>query len=114
MIPALTLFGALLGAGFAVTYVWRFLGVVAVKRIDPEGDVLLWVRAVATALVAALVMRISFAPAGVLAETTTPSRAAALAAGLGAYYLLGRRVEWGVAVTIATLALAEVAVRPFF
>ncbi len=113
MIPALTLFGALLGAGFAVTYVWRFLGVVAVKRIDPEGDVLLWVRAVATALVAALVMRISFAPAGVLAETTTPSRAAALAAGLGAYYLLGR-VEWGVAVTIATLAFAEVAVRPFF
>lgn len=110
MIATLTLFGALLGAGFAATYVWRFLGVVAVKRIDPEGDLLLWVRAVAGALVAALVMRISFAPAGVLAETATLSRAGALVAGLGAYYLLGR-VEWGVAVTVATLAFAELGLR---
>lgn len=113
MIAAVTLFGALLGAGFAVTYVWRFLGVLAVKRIEPESDVLLWVRAVATALVAALVMRISFSPAGVLAETATLSRAAALLAGLAAYYLFGR-VESGVAATVVALAFAEIALRPLF
>jgi branched-subunit amino acid transport protein len=110
---ALATFGVLFAAGFAVTYVWRFLGVLAVKRIEPEGNLLLWVRAVATALVAALVVRISFDPAGVLAETATLSRVAALAAGLAAYYLLGR-VEWGVAAAVATLAGAEIVLRPLF
>lgn len=113
MSEALATLGLMLAAGFAVTYVWRFLGVLAVKRIEPEGDLLLWVRAVATALVAALVMRISFSPAGVLAETATPSRAAALAAALVAYYLV-RRVEWGVAAAVATLAGAEIVLRPLF
>lgn len=113
MISALTLLGALLGAGFAVTYVWRFLGVLAVKRIKPDGDLLLWVRAVATALIAALVMRISFSPAGVLADTAMLSRAAALAMGLGAYYLF-RRVELGVAAAVVTLACTEIVLRSAF
>lgn len=108
---ALTLFGALLGAGFAVTYVWRFLGVQAVKRIEPEGDLLLWVRAVATALVAALVMRITFSPAGILAETATLSRATAMAMGLAAYYVF-RRVEMGVAAAVISLAVVEILFKP--
>lgn len=111
MTAGLPLYATLVVAGFAVTYVWRFLGVVAVKRIDPESDLLLWVRAVATALVAALVIRISFWPAGALAETASVNRAAALSAGLAAYYILGRRVEWGVAVAVLTLAMAETMVR---
>ena len=111
MISALSIIGALLGAGFAATYVWRFLGVLAVKRIEPEGNLLLWVRAVATALVAALVMRISFSPAGVLGETAVLSRAAALALGLAAYWLF-RRVEVGVAAAVITLACAEILLKP--
>ena len=111
MTSAVAMLGALLGAGFAVTYVWRFLGVLAVKRIDPEGDLLLWVRAVATALVAALVMRISFSPAGVLADTAVLSRGAALTIAL-AVYLLFRRIELGVAAAVAGLALAELVLRP--
>lgn len=111
MTSALALLGTLLGAGFAVTYVWRFLGVLAVKRIEPEGDVLLWVRAVATALVAALVMRITFSPVGILAETASLSRAAALGVGLAAYYLF-RRVEFGVAAAVVTLAIAEIVLKP--
>lgn len=110
---ALTMLSALLGAGFAVTYVWRFLGVLAVKRIEPEGDLLLWVRAVATALVAALVMRITFSPAGVLAETAMLSRAAALAIALAAYYLF-RRVELGVAAAVVSLVAAEFLLKPQF
>lgn len=102
---------ALAAGGFAVTYVWRLLGVVAVKNIDPEGTLLLWVRAVATALVAALVMRITFSPAGALADTAVASRAAGLAAGVGAYYLL-RRAEWGVAAAVATLAVLEAVLAP--
>lgn len=106
------LYGALLLAGFGATYAWRFLGVMAVKRIDPESEMLLWVRAVATALVAALVMRISFSPAGVLAETAVMSRAAGLAAGVAVFLLLGRRVERGVAAAVMTFALVEIVFMP--
>lgn len=113
MIPAVTMLGALLGAGFAVTYVWRALGVVAVKQIEPDGKLLLWVRAVATALVSALVMRITFSPAGLLAETASLSRAAALVTGLAAYYLF-RRVELGVAAAVVALAGVEIVLRPLF
>ena len=112
MNPGLELYVALFVAGFAATYAWRFLGVVAVKRIDPESEALLWVRAVATALVAALVMRISFSPAGVLAETAVTSRAGGLAAGVAAFLLLGRRVERGVAAAVVTFALIEIVGRP--
>lgn len=113
MTGTLAMFGALLGAGFAVTYVWRFLGVLAVRRIEPEGDLLLWVRAVATALVAALVMRITFSPAGVLADTAMLSRAAALAMALAGYYLF-RRVELGVAIAVISLAAVEFLLKPMF
>ena len=111
MTGALAMIGALLGAGFAVTYVWRFLGVLTVKRIEPESNFLLWVRAVATALVAALVMRIAFSPAGVLADTAVLSRATALAMALAAYYLF-RRVELGVAIAVVSLAVLEILLRP--
>jgi hypothetical protein len=48
----ISIYLAILIAGFAVTYVWRFLGALAVTTLHPESEVLLWVRAVATALVA--------------------------------------------------------------
>jgi branched-subunit amino acid transport protein len=102
------LFASIAVAGFAVTYAWRLLGVLAVKRIDPESDVLLWVRALATALVAALVVRLVVSPSGPLAETTELARFGALAAGIAVFFRV-RRVEHATAAAIVAFFLAQAA-----
>jgi hypothetical protein len=101
-------YAAIAVAGFAVTYFWRVLAVFAVKRIDPESDLLLWVRALATALVAALVMRLVVTPSGLLADTTAIARFGSLGIGIAVFFWL-RRVEYGTAAAIAAFFLAQLA-----
>lgn len=100
----------LIAGGFAVTYVWRMLGAVAVSRLNPEGEALLWVRAVATALLAALVMRIVLVPEGLLAGTLAFSRFGALTAGIGVYFWR-RHVETAVGAAILAFLVLELAWR---
>ena len=97
-------------AGMAVTYVWRVLGVVAVTHIDPENDILLCVRAVSTALVAALVMRIVIAPSGVLADISLVSRLAAMALGIGAFYITSRSTNIGTFASVIALGVLALVV----
>ena len=94
----------MLPAGFAVTYFWRALGVFVVTRIDPESDVLLWVRAVSTALVAALVMRMVIVPSGVLADIPLLIRLAAMAVGIGVFQFASRSTNAGTFAAVVTLA----------
>jgi branched-subunit amino acid transport protein len=94
-------------AGGAATFVWRFAGVIASSHIDPDGPALRWVRAVATALVAALVARFIYAPSGLLAETHLASRIVALAAGALAFLALKHRVEIGVGAAVGVLWFSE-------
>lgn len=108
-------FSVLLGllvAGFAVTYVWRMLGAVAVSHLNPEGEPLLWVRAVATALVAALVARIVLIPEGLLAGTLPASRFGALAIGIGVFFWR-RHVEAAVVAAILAFLAVEVGGKAF-
>lgn len=109
----LSLLPAILVAGFAVTYVWRMLGAAAVASLDPEGEILLWVRAVATALVAALVAKIVLFPEGLLAGTLPASRLGSIAVGIGAF-LWRRHVEASVLATIAAFLAIEAAARTIF
>jgi hypothetical protein len=94
-------------AGGAATLVWRFAGVVASSRIDPDGQILRWVRAVATALVAALVARFIYAPSGLLAETHLIGRVLALAVGALAFLGARQRIEIGVGGAVTALFLLE-------
>ena len=103
----LGVYAAILVAGFAVTYVWRFLAVLAIGRLDAESDILLWVRAVATALVAALVMRLVTAPAGLLAEASLTASLGGLAVGFAAFLFAGRRVEIATAAAISGFFLGD-------
>ncbi|MEO9877241.1 MAG: AzlD domain-containing protein [Anderseniella sp.] len=96
---------AMIPAGFIATYFWRAVAVVAVTRIDPESDVLLWVRAVSTALVAALVMRMIIAPSDVLATIATEHRFAAVAIGIGAFYATSRSTQIATFATVIALAV---------
>jgi len=97
------LIGVLLAAGWATTYAWRFIGVYIGQRMAPDSELLMWVRAVATALVSALVVRLLLVPPGMLDHTTLETRIIAMAAGVAGFYLFGRGV--GAAVTVAAVSL---------
>ncbi len=90
-------------AGWAATYVWRFAGVYLAERMAPDSEILMWVRSVATALVAALVARLLIAPPGLLATTTLEARIGAMTFGVVAFYLCGRRTGAGVAAAVISL-----------
>lgn len=81
----------------AATYVWRALGVAISGRIDPDGDVFLWVQCVAYAMLAGLVSRMIFFPAGALGGTELAYRLGAIAVALVAFFLAKRNLFIGLA-----------------
>ncbi len=83
-------------AGFAATYVWRFVGVIFAERVQADSEMLVWVRLVATALMAALVARIVFFPPGALEDTMLSSRLAGMIVGVLVYLFAGRMLSLGV------------------
>jgi Branched-chain amino acid transport protein (AzlD) len=93
-------------AGTLMTQIWRWLGYFAGRNISVESQIFLWVRAVATALVAGLVTRMLLFPAGALASVPLAHRAAALAAGIAIFFAARRSVGLGVlAGVLALIAL---------
>ncbi len=87
--------------GFLPTEIWRWLGVAIARRLDEQSPVLVWVRAVASALVAGVVAKLVLAPSGALAFVPVAGRLAALGVGLAALFLFRRSV-------LAALAIGEV------
>ena len=63
----------------AATYLWRILGVVAAQRLDPNGELLRWLSCVATAIVAALCIKLALVPPEILADTMLVTRLGAFA-----------------------------------
>jgi hypothetical protein len=94
----------ILVAGWLATDSWRFLGIYLGNRISDRSDALVAVRAVATALVAAVIGNLIVFPSGALADTALPLRIGAAAAGFAAYLLVGRRILVGIAVAEIVLA----------
>ena len=92
-----------IAAGWATTYVWRFAGVYLAERVAPDSEILMWIRSVATALVAALVARLIVAPPGLLAATEYEVRLAAMAIGVAVFYGFGRQTGAGVAAAVISL-----------
>ena len=90
-------------AGFAATDVWRVLGVYLGGRVSEDSEILVLVRAVATALVAAVIGNLIMFPSGALAETTLALRAGAAVAGFAAYLAFGKRMLLGILVAEAAL-----------
>lgn len=95
----------ILVAGWLATDSWRFLGVYFGGRISEESDILVLVRAMATALVAAVIGNLIVFPTGALASTTVALRVGAAAAGFLAFLLLGRRILVGILVAEVVLGV---------
>ncbi len=93
----------ILVAGWLATDFWRFLGVHLGGRMAEDSEALVLVRAVATALVAAVIGNLVIFPGGALAATPLALRIGSMAAGFAAYLIAGKRVIVGLAVGEAVL-----------
>ncbi len=91
-------------AGWLATDIWRWLGVVAGNRIDENSETMNWVRAVATALVAAVIAKLIVYPTGELEGSPIWLRVGAVAAGAVAFFAFRRHQLLGIVVAIGTLA----------
>jgi len=96
-----------LGCG-AATFVWRFLGVVVVKRIDANGAIFQWITCVSYAMVAGLIFRMVIMPESELASVSMVIRITAVAIAFAAYFLFRRRLVAGVlagGISLSTMVL---------
>lgn len=83
-------------AGWVANDLWRFLGVVFAGRLNEGSEVFVYVKAVATALVAGVISQLVFFPTGTLAQSPMWLRLLALAAGFAAFKLARDSVLVGV------------------
>ena len=90
-------------AGWLPTDMWRVLGVALGGRMAEGSDLLILVRAVATALVAAVVGNLIVFPGGALAATPLALRLGAAIAGFAVYLLSGKRMVVGILTAEAIL-----------
>jgi len=105
----LWLYAMLILVGFLPNEVWRMAGVVLARGLDENSEILIWVRAVATAILTGVVGKlVAFAP-GALATVPLAVRLGAAALGLAAFLLIRRSVFAGVATATAAIVLGMLA-----
>jgi hypothetical protein len=95
--------------GFLPNEIWRWLGFALSRGIDEGSEILVWVRAVATAVLAAVIAKLIFFAPEALATVPLAVRLIATAAGFVAFMLFRRSVFAGVAVAEAVLILGALA-----
>jgi hypothetical protein len=89
--------------GFLPADIWRLLGVIVGRGLDEESELLVWVRSVATAVLAGVIAKILFFPPGSLAAMPLSVRVAAIICGFVTFLLARRSVFAGLAVGEAVL-----------
>ncbi|MCZ7657256.1 MAG: AzlD domain-containing protein [Xanthobacteraceae bacterium] len=87
---------ALVLVGFLPNEVWRWLGVAFARGLEEDSEIVVWVRAVATATLAAVIAKLTIFAPGSLAEVPLAVRLGAVATGLLAFMLIRRSVLAGV------------------
>jgi branched-subunit amino acid transport protein len=87
----------LLIAGVLPNQIWRMLGLWFGSGLDEGSELLIWVRAVATAILAGVIAQILVQPPGALASVPDWLRYAAVAGGCIAFILTRRSIFAGVA-----------------
>jgi hypothetical protein len=83
-------------AGFLPTDVFRSAAVLFSRKIDEDGELLVFIRAVATALLAGVIARLVLAPTGDLAGVPLWIRLMTIVIGVAAYFLFRRSVLAGI------------------
>jgi len=94
--------------GFLPSEIWRWLAVFFGRGIDENSEILVWVRAVASALLAGVVAKLILTPSGALVAIPLVWRAGSLVAGVAGFYLARRSILAGVIAGEALLITAAV------
>ncbi len=89
---------ALILVGFLPNEIWRWLGLVLARGLDEESEIVVWVRAVATAILAGVIAQLIITSSGALATTPLAVRVGAIAAGFVAFLAIRRSIFAGVAI----------------
>ncbi len=82
--------------GFLPTEIWRMLGVVVVRGVDEDSELVVWVRAIAVAVLAGVIAKLTLFPPGALANVPVLVRVGAIAIGWLAFLTVRRSVFAGV------------------
>lgn len=93
-------------AGVLATDIWRWLGVLAGNRLREDSEAMIWVRCVATALIAAVIAKLVLYPSGTLLAVPAWMRAGAALAGFAAYVATGQKILAGIAVSVLLISAA--------
>jgi branched-subunit amino acid transport protein len=89
-------FLVLLLAGFLPNEVWRMIGLWLGAGVDEGSELLVWVRAVATAILAGVIAQILIQPPGALASVPDWLRFSAVGGGCLVFILTRRSILVGV------------------
>jgi hypothetical protein len=92
-------------AGFLPNEVWRVLGVVLARGLNEDSQIVVWSRAVATALLAGVVAKLILFANGALTTVPLSVRVGAAVLGFAAFAALRRSVLGGVLVGEAALLI---------
>jgi hypothetical protein len=95
--------------GFLPNEVWRWLGVAFARGLDENSELLVWVRAVATAVLTGVVAKLVVFSPGALATVPLAVRLGSAAAGLAAFFILRQSVFAGLAVGAAGIVIGAIA-----
>ena len=87
---------ALVLVGFLPNEIWRVFGIVVARGINEDSELMVWIRAVATAILAGIIAQLILAPPGALAIVPLLVRLGAVTAGFLAFLVVRRSVFVGV------------------
>ena len=91
--------------GFLPNEIWRVLGLVLARGLNEDSEIVVWSRAVATAILAGVIAKLILFSAGALLTIPLPVRVGAAALGFLAFLSVKRSVFAGVLAGEAALLL---------
>jgi Branched-chain amino acid transport protein (AzlD) len=103
--PELSAYLALVLVGFLPNEIWRALGLLLARGLDEDSEIVVWSRAVATAILAGVIAKLILFPSGALTSIPLFVRVAAAVCGFAAFLGIRRSAFAGVLVGEAILLL---------
>ena len=91
--------------GYLPNEIWRVLGLVLARGLNEDSEVVIWSRAVATAILAGVIAKLILFSTGALDSIPLPVRVGAAVCGFIAFLVVKRSVFAGVIVGEAALLL---------